>query len=161
MGDGTGGDEGLGAAALKGAAAAVIGGLAMKMVWELGERSLPVPERMGSPTRNAVDALARRSDRQLTDVQANAASLALFTGAMATWGAVYGMVHSRVQPPPLVHGLVLGALVYAANFTRAAPLPKAGIVPAFGDQHGRQRAVPLVAHAAFGLATAAAFEAMA
>jgi len=151
----------LGDAALKGALAAVAGGLAMKALWQLGERALAPAERFGSPTQGAVDALARRAGAELSDKQRAAATAALYTGAMATWGAVYGTVQSRLHPPLLAHGLLLGALVYAANFTRAAGLPKAGIVPAFGDQSPRQRALSVGAHAAFGLGTAAAYEALA
>lgn len=153
-------DGGIGAAALRGAFAAVLGGLAMKVVWELGERALPQAQRLGAPTERAVEDLARRSGRELGDRQRQLASLALFTGAMAGWGALYGVVQRRLQPPALAHGLLLGGLVYAANFTRGAPLVKSGIVPSAGDQHGRQRAVPLVAHAAFGVATGVAFEAL-
>lgn len=151
----------VGEAALRGALAAVIGGLVMKAVWQAGDRALAPDERFGSPTQGAVDALAKRADVQLSDGERTAATAALYTGAMATWGAVYGALQSRLHPPFLAHGLLLGGLVYAANFSRtAAALPKAGIVPAIGEQTGPQRAVSLGAHAAFGLATAAAYEAL-
>lgn len=150
----------LGDAALKGALAAVAGGLAMKAAWELGRLVLGPQAEFASPTRGAVDALAQKAGAELSDGQRTAAASALYTGAMATWGAVYGAVQSRVHPPMLVHGLLLGGLVYAANFTKAAALPKAGVVPAFGDQTPRQRELSLAAHAAFGLATAAAYEAL-
>lgn len=155
-----GGGDGLGEAALRGALAAIAGGLVMKVVWEAGDRALPAEERFGSPTRGAVDAIARRADARLTGRTRDAASAALYTSAMATWGALYGVVQSRAHPPALAHGLLLGALVYAANFTRAAALPKAGIVPAYTDQTRRQKALPIGAHAAFGLTTAAAFAAL-
>ncbi len=151
----------LGDAALKGALAAIAGGLLMKVVWELGTRVLGPQSEFSSPTRGVVDALAAKAGTSLSDSQRTAASAALYTGAMATWGAVYGAVQSRLHPPMLVHGLLLGGLVYAANFTPAGALPKAGIVPAFGDQSQRQRELSLAAHAAFGLATAAAYEALA
>ena len=61
----------------------------------------------------------------------------------------------RLHPPMLIRGLLLGALVYAANPSSAAVLPSAGIVPAVGAQSPRQRGLPLAAHAAFRLATAA------
>lgn len=154
------GGSGLGTAALNGALAAIAGGLVMKAVWQGGERMLAPDQRLGSPTRGAVDALAQKRGAALSDRQRTLASLALYTGAMATWGAVYGMVHSKVRPPAALHGLVLGSLLYAANFTPRAALPKAGIVPAFGGRSPRQRAVPIGAHAAFGLATAATFEAL-
>lgn len=151
----------LGDAALKGALAAIAGGLVMKVVWEVGTRVLGPQAEFASPTGGAVDALAAKVGTPLSDVQRTAASATLYTGAMATWGAVYGAVQSRLHPPMLVHGLLLGGLVYAANFSRAAGLTKGGIVPAFGDQSPRQRQLSLTAHAAFGLATAAAYEALA
>jgi hypothetical protein len=154
------GDGGIGAAALHGAVAALLGGLAMKLVWELGDRTLPRSERFGAPTERAVDDLARRAGADLGDRQRQLASLALYTAAMASWGAVFGVVQRRLHPPALAHGLVLGGLVYAANFTRVAPLVKSGLVPSVGEQKGRQRAVPLLAHAAFGVTTAAALEAL-
>lgn len=151
----------LGRAALNGALAAVAGGLVMKAAWELGTRALGPEAAFASPTGGAVDALAAKAGAHLSDGQRAAASAALYTGAMAAWGALYGGVQSRLHPPLLAHGLLLGGLVYAANFTRAAALPKAGIAPAFGDQTPRQRGLSLGAHAVFGLTTAAAYEALA
>lgn len=151
----------LGDAALKGALAAVAGGLLMKVFWEVGTRVLGPQAEFRSPTGGAVDALAAKAGTRLSDTQRTAASATLYTGAMATWGAVYGAVQSRLHPPLLVHGLLLGGLVYTANFSSAAALPKAGIVPSFGDQSRRQRELSLAAHAAFGIATAAVYEALA
>ncbi len=151
----------LGAAALKGALAAVAGGLVLKALWEGSGRLLPAGQQLGSPTRGAVDAFAARRGARLTERQRAAGAAVVYTGAMATWGALYGIVQSRLHPPALATGLALGALVYATNFSRAAPLTKRGIAPAFGTQRGAQRAASLGSHAAFGLATAAAFEALA
>ena len=151
----------IGEAALRGALAGVIGGLVLKLAWQAGEQTLPAGEQFGSPTRGAVDVLAKKADVQLSERERTAAAAGVYTGAMALWGAVFGAVQSRVHPPFLAHGLLLGGLVYAANFSRtAAALPKAGIVPAIGDQTDGQRAVSLGAHAVFGLATAAAYEAL-
>ncbi len=150
----------LGDSALKGALAAVAGGLVMKAVWEAGLRTLGPEAAFPSPTGGAVDALAARAGTQLSNTERTAASAAVYTGAMAIWGAVYGSLQSRVHPPMLLHGLLLGGLVYAANFTKVAALPKAGIVPAFGDQTPKQRALSVGAHVVFGLATATAYEAL-
>ncbi|GJG86122.1 hypothetical protein tb265_13030 [Gemmatimonadetes bacterium T265] len=150
----------LGDAALTGALAALVGGAVMKVAWESGRLALGPQAEFASPTRGAVDVLAAKAGATLSDGQRTAASAALYGGAMAAWGAVYGAVQSRLHPPLLVHGLLLGGLVYAANFTRAAGLTKAGVVPAFGDQTPRQRELSLAAHAVFGLATAAAYDAL-
>lgn len=146
-----------GEAALAGALAAVAGGVVMKLLWQAGERALPPAERLGAPTADAVDRLARQAGVTLGESQRAAAAAALYTGAMAGWGALFGVVQNRAHPPALAHGLVLGGLVYAANFTRAAGLTRQGIVPAFGDQTPGQRATTLAAHAGFGAATAAAY----
>ena len=154
-------DDGVGQAALKGALAAVIGGAVMRAVWEGGQRALAPAERLPSPTRGMVDALAQRRGAALTHGQRTAASLGIYAGAMAAWGALYGAVQSRLHPPALVHGLLLGGLVYGANFpAKVGALTRAGVVPPPRALSRRQNAVPLAAHAAFGLATAAAFEAL-
>lgn len=150
----------IGSAALRGAAAALVGGLAMKAVWSLSERTLPEGDRLGSPTRAAVDRLAGSRGLELSGGTRTAATLGLFAAAMATWGAVYGSVQNRLHPPFLAHGLLLGGLLYASNLSSATPLAKSGAVRPFRDQNRRQRIGSVGSHAAFGLATAAAFEAL-
>lgn len=146
-------------AAVHGAAAGVAGGLVLRAVWGFAEGLLPPERRTASPTAEVVEKAAEKHGVQLSDAQVRAAAVVGYTGSMAMWGAVYGMVQSRVHPPMLVHGLLLGGLVYAANFAPGAALPKQGIV---APPEGLDREVftRLGAHALFGLTTAAVFEAL-
>lgn len=156
------GGMGLGEAALKGALASVVGGLAMKLVWEAEERALlDAPERLGSPTKQAVTAMAARRGRTLSDRQTTLAATALYLGSMAQWGALYGIVQNRLQPPHQLHGLVLGALVYAANFPGFGVLPKLDVYLPPSGQSKAQAAIPIGAHVAYGITTAAAYRALA
>ncbi|MBA3259775.1 MAG: hypothetical protein H0T68_09955 [Gemmatimonadales bacterium] len=150
----------LGEAALKGALAASLGGLAMKLVWEAEQKLLPAEERLGSPTKGAVEAIAEKRDIQLTDAQASAGAAAFYGGTMAGWGAVFGMVQSRFHPPDALHGLLLGGILYSLNFPKFGLLPKLGVLPAPSQQSRSQAAVPIGPHIVFGLTTAAAFRAL-
>ena len=79
---------------------------------------------------------------------------------MATWGALFGVVQSRLHPPGALHGLLLGGLVYTANYSPLGALPRQGIVPPPGEQSTKEALVPLLPHAVYGLVTAAVFDAL-
>lgn len=150
----------LGEAALKGAIAASLGGLAMKLAWEAEQKALPAGERLGSPTRGAVEALAEQHGVQASPAQISAGAAAFYEGTMAGWGAVFGMVQSRIHPPDALHGLLLGGILYALNFPAFGLLPKLGVLPPPSEQPKKQAAIPIAPHVVFGLTTAAAFKAL-
>ena len=146
-------------AAARGAVAGIAGGVVLRALWGFEEGLLPPERRTESPTGEVVEKMAEEHGVQLSRTQVRAAAALGYTGSMAVWGAVYGMVQSRVHPPMLVHGLLLGGLVYAANFAPGAALPKQGIV-APPEGLDRELFTRLGAHAVFGLTTAAVFEAL-
>lgn len=149
----------LGEAALKGALASLVGGMVMKAVWDAEQRALlPATKQVRSPTTEAVEKVAEQRGVQLSEGQTRAAAAALYSGNMALWGALFGVVQSRVHPPGLLHGLALGGLVYAANFPSFGALPRLGVLAGPGDQSPVEAAIPVGAHIAYGLATAAVFE---
>lgn len=150
----------LGEAALKGAIAATIGGMAMKLAWEAEQKLLPREERLGSPTKKAVEAIAEKREVQISDAQASAGAAVFYEGTMAGWGAVFGMVQSRIHPPDTLHGLLLGGILYSLNFPKFGLLPKLGVMPPPTGQSMATAAVPIVPHIVFGLTTAAAFRAL-
>lgn len=150
-----------GEAALKGAVAGVIGGMVMKAVWEMEQKALlATGEELGSPTKMAVEAVAENRGMQLSDAQVSVGAAAVYTGNMALWGAIFGVVQSRIHPPDALHGLLLGGLVYGANFPAFGVLPKLGVLPPPSEQSKAEATVPIGAHVAFGLATAAVFKAL-
>ena len=150
----------LGEAALKGAIAASIGGLAMKLAWDAEQKLLPESERLGSPTKGAMEAIARKRDVELSDAQTSAAAAAFYGGTMAGWGAVFGVVQSRFHPPDALHALLLGGILYSLNFPKFGLLPKLGVLPSPGQQSTTGATAPIVPHIVFGLTTAAAFKAL-
>ncbi|MGI9089792.1 MAG: hypothetical protein ACR2GG_01675 [Gemmatimonadaceae bacterium] len=153
--------DSLGHVALKGALAAVVGGMALKMLWNAGQHMLPESEKYPlSPTREAVGIMASKRGVHLSSGETTMAAGAMYGGMMAGMGALYGIAEDRLRPPPYLAGLALAGLIYGANFTRIGALPKLGIIEPAGDQPKRQAAVPLAAHVGFGLATAAAYKAM-
>jgi hypothetical protein len=107
-----------------------------------------------------VETLAQSSGVELSDVQATAAGMGVHMGYSALWGALFGVVQDRMRPPSALHGLLLGGLVYAANFPSFGLLPKLGVLPPPSQQPLSEAAVPAGAHVVYGLATAAAFEAL-
>lgn len=153
--------DSLGQAALKGAVAAVVGGMALKALWNAGQHLLPESEKYpSSPTREAVGIMASRRGVTLSSTETALAAGAMYGGMMAGMGAIYGVAEDKLHPPPYLAGIALAGLIYGMNFTRFGALPKLGIIEPAGDQPKRQAAVPLAAHVGFGLATAATYKAL-
>ena len=148
---------GIAASALKGAIAGMAGGAAMKM-----EQSalLSEEERMDPPPKKLIATVAQKHAVEISQTQAMAAGMGVHMGYSALWGAIYGIVQDRLHPPEVLHGLLLGGLVYAANFPEWGLLPRVGALPPPSVQEPVQAAIPMVAHAVFGLTTAKVFEAL-
>lgn len=151
---------GLAEAALRGAIAGVAGGMVLKAAWSVEERLQPPGRRVESPTTDVVERQAEAHGVQISHPQAEAAAGAAYLGSMALWGAVYGVVQTRLHPPMLAHGLLLGGLVYAANFSRVGALRRIGVLPAPLEVASGESIPRMAAHAAFGLTTAAVFDAL-
>lgn len=148
-------------AALKGALASLAGGVVMKLLWSGEQKALlPEAQQHRSPTTELVEQAAEEHAVQLSGSQTRAAAAAFYNVNMALFGAVFGVVQSRVHPPSALHGLLLGGLVYAANYPSFGVLPGAGIVPPPQDQSTREALIPLLPHVAYGLTTAALFDAL-
>ena len=153
--------SGIGETALKGALAGIIGGAAMMMAMKMEQKALlPEGQTMEPPPKKLVETLAEKADVELEDNEAKMAGMGVHMGFSAMWGAMYGVVQDRVHPPFALHGLLLGGLVYAANFPSFGLLPRLGVLPPPSQQPLREAAVPAGAHVVYGLATAAAFEAL-
>jgi hypothetical protein len=153
--------SGLPEAALRGAAAGVLGGAVMMMTMKAGARALlPEGEDREPPPKKLVETLARSSGVELSDVQATAAGMGVHLGYSALWGAVYGAVQSRLHPPDALHGLLLGGLMYATSFPSFGLLPRLGVLPPPTQQPLEKAALPLGAHLVFGVATSTAFRAL-
>ena len=147
--------------ALKGALAGMIGGAAMMMTMKMEQKALlPEGQTMEPPPKKLVETLAEKADVELEDRQAQMAGMGVHMVHSAMWGALYGVVQDRMHPPSALHGLLLGGLVYAANFPSFGLLPKLGVLPPPSQQPLREAAIPAGAHVVYGLATAAAFEAL-
>ncbi len=150
-----------GEAALKGALAGMIGGAVMMMAMKAEQKLLlPKGQQMEPPPKKLVETLAEKQGIELSDTQAMAAGMGVHMGSSALWGAVFGVVQNRLHPPDLLHGLLLGGLVYATTFPEWGLLPKMGVLPPPPQQSMEKAAIPVGAHVVFGLATAAAFDAM-
>ncbi|WP_334187922.1 hypothetical protein [Noviherbaspirillum sp.] len=146
---------------LKGAVASIAGGLAIKLLWEAGQRTLVAENRrVPSPTTDVVRTLAARKGMALTPSQEQAAAGAIYGATMLAYGALYGIVQSRFRPDPVAHGLLLAGIMYAANFPSFGALPRLGILPSPREQTAEETAIPIVAQAAYGLVTAYVFHAL-
>ena len=147
--------------ALKGAAAALVGGIVLRAVWGAGQALLPADQKLPSPTDETVKQLAAKRGATLSDAQTRAASLGVYSAVMLGWGAVFGAAQARFDPPLLASSLALGGWIYALNFPKATGvLPKTGVLKPPSEQTTGQAALPVAAHVAFGLATAAAYRAL-
>lgn len=148
-------------AAVAGALAGAIGGLALLATTKGEEKVLLPPGEQAVPGgAQAVERLADARGQELSDTQVAAAGAGLQLGYCAIWGAIYGVVHSRLRPPAVLHAPLLGGLSYATAYGPSGILPRLGVVPPPAEQSIERAAVPIGAHLAFGVTTAAVFEAL-
>jgi hypothetical protein len=73
------------------------------------------------------------------------------------WGAVYGVVEGTVERPPLPMGAAFGAGVWAASYAQLVPM---GIYKPPWKYSPATIALDLSYHLVYGVATAAAYEAI-
>ena len=156
------GRDGLLRAAAVGALAGLAGGAALMLV-ERGGQKLLLPEGSGAEgmAQRAVEAVAREHGASLEGAQAVAAGAAVQLGYCALWGALYGVAHRALGAPAALDGLVLAGLSYAATMSEGGLLPRLGVIAPPTHQSMEQTAVPVGAHVAFGVTTAAVFSAAA
>lgn len=151
----------LGSAALKGALAGMAGAMVMKAVMEMEQRALlPEGQRMEPPPKKLVAEVAESRGVELTPGQEQAAAMGVHLGYSALWGALHGVGSHLLRLPTALHGMLLGGAVYAATVGPGGLLPRMGVLPSPMLQPLRKAAVPLGAHAAFGLTTAAVYDAL-
>lgn len=149
----------LAGAAVRGALAGVAGGLALMLVEQGGRRTiLPEGSDTTSTAARAAKAVAKSHDASLSSVQAEAVGGVAELAWCVALGAVFGVVHSRLRAPPLLDGLGLAALAYTATSSSRGLLPRLGMTPTL-HQNVEEAAIPVSSHVAFGIATAAMFEA--
>ena len=82
--------------------------------------------------------------------------LAAHTGYGAIWGSAYGLIRPALPSSPVVAGLAHGGAVWALSYLGL--MPALGLYP-WPDDDSRPRAgVMIIAHAVYGIVTAAAEE---
>lgn len=146
--------EAIGIAALRGALASLVGGVVLEAVWGATARALRAPE-----TTRFTPGTPASSDSGVPCPPGASIPSPCDPRGMAAWGAAYGTLHRHIRAPTIVHGLLLGVLMHAASGTGFGPVSRAQA--GNGGAARREGAgPPAIAHVAYGLATAAAFEAL-
>lgn len=147
--------EAIGIAALRGALASLVGGVVLEAVWGATARAL-----RGSSATDATSGLEiPEEERGVPCPPGVSLPAPCDPRGIAAWGAAYGALHHRVRAPTIVHGLILGVLMHAASGAGIGVVPR---VPQ-GNGGATRRAgegAPVIAHVAYGLATAATYEAL-
>ncbi len=147
--------RGLGAPALLGLAAGVVGTAAMTsaQVWLYGftgGEASEAPAKVGERILSGLGVKLRKEQRP-------ALNTAMHVLYGASWGKAFGLVWGRGERPPgPVQGLVFGANVWA---TSLAMLPALGLADAPWRQPPASLAQDLGFHLVYGTVTAAAYEA--
>ena len=150
----------LGDAAVKGAVAGLLGGVALLLAERLSSRAVLPPGERAHEGRDAAEAIADARGAALSPARAEVAGAGLELGACALLGAVYGVVQSRVHPPDVLHGLLLGGMSWMATNSGRGALPRLGAAAPASMQAMERTAVPVASHVAYGVATAMAFDAL-
>jgi uncharacterized membrane protein len=147
--------RGLGAPALRGLAAGVVGTAAMTsaQVWLYGltgGEGSDAPARVGERMLGTLGIKVRKEQRP-------ALNNAMHVLYGASWGKVFGLAFGRGERPPgPAQGLVFGANVWAVSL---AMLPALGLADAPWKQSPASLAQDLGFHLVYGTVTAAAYEA--
>ncbi len=150
----------IGAAAAKGALAGLAGAIALMLVEQAGRRTiLPAGADTTPAAARAVKAIAEEHGASPSRPVVEAAGVGVELAWCAALGALFGIVHSRVRGPALVDGLALAAIAYAAVSTEKGMLPRIGMSPPM-HQNVEEAAIPIASEVAFGITTAAVFEAI-
>lgn len=152
---------GIGEAAVKGAIAGAVGGLALIAAEELAERSwLSRSGRARDEWGTLATSVGARAGVRLRGRSRSAAGVAMHVLVSAALGAGYGVAMSQGRMRTPLQGLVEAALVYGA-YLAERPGPLTG-----GGTRGRRlRAsrtgrIPIGTHDLFGAATARVFRAL-
>ena len=147
-------------AALKGAVAGVIGGIALIAMEQLEHVVLlPRGDTTGTMGEQAVEAVAKSRDVELSKPVSQIAGAAGQLAYCALLGAIAGVAKRRVGAPSLVDGLATAGLAYAGSMSAGGLLPKLGVTAPPTGHSMEETAVPVGAYLAFGLTTAAVLDA--
>lgn len=164
--DGGARGDGLLAAALKGAAAGVVGTAVLSLGMHYGPPLLrkaglmqPPPQGGGEePTEKlAVTVADTVADAQLDDATKHAAGRAIHWGYGALWGAVYGAAEHELRWPTPLAGIAFGGLVGTVAST---VVPAMRLAPPPTEQPVEQTAMMSALHLLYGEATALAYQAL-
>jgi len=154
------GDVGIGEAALKGAIAGAVGGLALIAAEELAERK--VLSRSGRARDEWGAIAAKVGDRAGVRIRGRsrtAAGVGMHVLVSAALGAAYGVAMSQGRMKTPLKGLVEAGLVYGAYLAeRPGPLTRANRGRRLRAM--RKGTLPVSAHDLFGAATSQVFKAL-
>lgn len=155
--------------ALKGAAAGLAGTAVMTQVMQRGPQFME--EKLGVSLAEAdspAEAAAPEDPRgelaekvasgvfetDISQETRETASQAIHWGYGALWGMIFGIVHSSLRIPLLLHGTIFGGLVGAVASTL---VPAMGLAPSPKEQPKKLSAMQLVTHLIFGWVVALTF----
>lgn len=144
-----------------GAASGLAGTLVLQALMaahkKAGPGTLPPIRQDPGPfmVEHAEAALPGRARRAIPDWAETAASRGLAVGYGLTFGALYAAIRPR-GGAILSEGVALGLATWAAGYL--GWLPAAGLMPPVAEQEPAQAVLPAVEHAAYGVATVAAYD---
>ena len=147
----------------RGAAAGLVGTLALQVLRTASERGLPdtMPPIRQDPgefmVERARDALPAAFTSRIPPLGATLAAQAFAAGYGVSAGAAYGFLRPT-GGELIVDGLLLGTGTWAAGYL--GWLPALGLMPGVLQQDRREALGPVVRHAMFGLAVVATYRAL-
>lgn len=145
---------------VRGAAAGLVGTLALQVMRTASETALPttMPPIRQDPGEFMVekveDALPGSVTARIPALAETAAAKGLAAGYGITAGAVYGLLRPH-GGDLLVDGVALGVGTWAAGYL--GWLPALGLLPPFREQSTPEALGPVLRHALFGIAVVAAY----
>lgn len=112
-------------------------------------------EAPGDPRAELADKVATGVfETNISQETKETASQAIHWGYGALWGAIFGIAHSSLKIPLLLHGTIFGGLVATVASTL---VPAMGLAPSPKEQPKKMSAMQLVNHLIFGWVVALTF----
>ena len=147
--------EAIATAALRGALASLVGGVVLEVVWGATARALRAPK-----TTEFTPGVSPSEDSGVSRLPGASIPSPCDPRGMAAWGAAYGTLHRHIRAPTIVHGLLLGVLMHAASGAGLGPVARVQTGNGGGAARREGAGPSAIAHVAYGLATAATYEAL-
>jgi hypothetical protein len=141
----------------RGVVAGLLAGIPQVLIVQAVERPLGLPPDKADIGPRFVQRVAERLGEPLAPAQKWGLAALFHFGYAAGWGALYAVVDRLLRPPGWLAGPALGAVIYAAAFSRWGAGTQSGAEPQPSRRDWHEDLLDWTAALSFSLSTALAY----